>query len=155
VASQVNKYDVFVFADTPKGSFASSLDFEPGAVLSIEVQIPGGHSAKTGIQIWYQDAQILPVQADIWFVGNKTKQRVELEDPFPGGLGWRAEAYNNGKRNHTFYVTVETDPLITPTGFVPPVYLLPAIDATVAYDYATAIGEAGNVYVPGTPSTFP
>jgi hypothetical protein len=123
VASAINKYDVFVFSNTPKGSFASALDFEPGIVLSIEVEIVGGHSGKTGIQIWYGTNQIIPRQADLWFTGNKTKQKVELEDPFPGGLGWRAEAYNNGARNHTFYVTVETDPLGLAVLF-PPVLLL-------------------------------
>jgi len=126
-----NKYDVFVFSDTPKGSFASSLDFDPGVVVSIEVQIPGGHSGKTGIQIWYGDAQVLPVQADKWFVGNKTRQRIELTDPFPGGLGWRAEAYNNGKRNHTFYVVVETDPLGTLSELYPPVLLLRQYGETI------------------------
>jgi hypothetical protein len=123
VALTTNKYDVFVFADTPKGSLASSLDFVPGIVESIEVQIPGGHSGKTGIQIWYHDAQVLPVQDDVWFVGNKTRQKVQLTDPFPGGLGWRAEAYNNGKRNHTFYVIVEVDPALAGL-LLPPVLLL-------------------------------
>lgn len=123
MASQVNDYDVFVFSDTPKGSFASSLDFEPGTVLSIDVRIPKGHAGKTGIQIWYHDAQVIPKQADLWYVGNGVSKKWELEDPFPGGLGWRAEAYNNGKRDHTFYVTVETDPLGLSALF-PPVLLL-------------------------------
>ena len=155
MATAINKYDVFVFSDTPKGSFASSLDFEPGTVLSIEVEIVGGHSGKTGIQIWYGNNQLVPRQADVWFTGNKAKQRVELEDPFPGGLGWRAEAYNNGKRNHTFYVTVETDPLGVSSLLMPPVILLPEIDATVPRDFAEAIDGIGSGYVPGTPSTYP
>jgi hypothetical protein len=123
VAAVVNKYDVFVFENTVKGSFASSLDFEPGIVVSIEVQIPKGHAGKTGIQIWYNEAQLVPRQDDKWFTGNGTKTKVELDDPFPGGLGWRAEAYNLGKRPHTFWVIVETDPLGLAVLF-PPVLLL-------------------------------
>ena len=155
MATTINKYDVFVFDNTPKGSFASSLDFEPGTVVSLEVQIPKGHAGKTGIQIWYNESQLIPKQDNKWFTGNNTKTKVEYEDPFPGGLGWRAEAYNVGKRNHTFWVIVETDPLGVSTLLMPPVILLPQSDSTQPYEWNTAIGEQGSGYIPGTPSTFP
>lgn len=123
MAQRVESYDVFVAADTPPGTFASSLDFPPGVVTAIEARIPGGHSGKTGLQLWYNDSQLLPITASRWFKGNKTRLRVELEDPFPGGLGWRAEAYNTGKRGHTFEVHVELDELGAGALF-PPVILL-------------------------------
>lgn len=125
MAQFLDQTDVFVFHNTTKGSFASSLEFVPGEVIAVEVKIPAGHAGKTGIQIWYDDQQVLPRTSDKYFTGNKTTRRVELDDPFPGGLGWRAEAYNLDKYNHTFYVRFEVDNLVREGVLaLPPVLLI-------------------------------
>jgi hypothetical protein len=124
VSQFLERYDVTVAADLLPGEFATSFGFVPGIVLGLKIEIPAGHAGKTGIQIWYEDQQLLPRTSGVWFKGNKINRRITLDDPFPGGIGWRAEAYNTGRRQHIFWVEFTLDEFTSALARLPPVLLL-------------------------------
>jgi hypothetical protein len=125
VAERVELFEVTVLAGIAPGLYSVETNFPQGEVTAVDVRIPSGHAGKTGIQVWSGTAQVLPRTSGAWFRGNKTRQRVEVVDPFPGVSAWIVYAYNLGKRPHTFPVRFELNELAAPvTDTLPPVLLL-------------------------------
>ena len=123
----------------PINSTLERTDFPPGVVEAITVEIPSGHVGKTGIRIWYNDAQLIPRNASTWLKGNKKTIRYDFDDPHPGGVGWYVDHYNAGRRDHTFYFVVELSELADAL-LNPPVLLLRQYGETYAGE-----GGAGTV----------
>src|ERR1700675_3149174 len=114
MAQRVHRFDIV----SPKGqpfpnTVTDRVDFAPGIVTAITVEIPRGHAGKTGMAIFYGNAQLIPFDGTAYIKGNGKTTRYEFDDPHPGGIGWFVEHFNGGKRDHPFRVAYELDEIAT------------------------------------------
>jgi hypothetical protein len=131
MAERVERFNVNVPAET--SLLVEALTFSPGTVTGFTIEIPHGHHRLTGIAIYYGDGQVIPHKGSAYFRGDHTQRHWDLDDPFPGGTGWYAQAFNNDHHyDHTFHCEVELDEVSATAVQLPPVILLPFAGEAVA-----------------------
>jgi len=125
MAQRVYRFNIVSPPNSPPVSATTErVDFPPGIVEAITVEIPAGHAGKTGIAVSFGNNQIIPTGGSAWMSGNKKTIRYDLDDMFPGGVGWFVDHYNSGKRAHTFRLAVEVDDSTVDASLLPSVLLL-------------------------------
>ena len=93
---------------SPAGTLAAaptvaSLALEAATLESVQVIIPPGHSALTGVRVVRQDVTILPWSPGTWLSGDSENEVWEIGSYFDAG-DLHMEAYNTDIFDHTFYL---------------------------------------------------
>lgn len=88
---------------------------EDKAIVSVELDIPTGHSGRTGIRIMKGDTQLIPWGFNSWIIGSGIDHDFPVGRYTPTG-DVSIQAYNIGTFPHTFYLrlTLEDPPRPTP-----------------------------------------
>jgi len=124
----------------------NALTINQGTVTAIEIHMPSGHAGLSGIQIAYNEQQIIPEPPDDFYHGNKRTIRRELSEIFPTGGKWYVRTYNADQHyDHTFSIDFEIDALDLAGGALPPILRLRGAleDAT-----ASAVPGGGGPAIP-------
>lgn len=153
MAQHVEKFAVLAPANTPAvSSIATAVTFPPGVITAVDVKIPGGHSRKTGLQLFYGEIQLIPRTSGQYLRGNKVRHRFEFEELFAGGSGWVTDVFNTGQYDHTFELYLEVIDTADALALLPPVLLLR--QSGESFDGAPAPG-IGPTPIPGPGGTVP
>jgi hypothetical protein len=94
----------------PDDPHVESVEVEGNVITEIDILIPYGHMALTGISFWYGDDQIHPTPKGSWIKGNEIwithKTRILLPERYNVIT---VKAFNLDEvYDHTFYVYIHT-----------------------------------------------
>lgn len=93
---------------TPSGTAltspqSTSVAFQPGIVVGLEVFVPLGHNGLTGWAVSQANTQIIPETGDPFFVMDNDTVKWPL-DGFLNSGDWEFLSYNTDIVTHTFYL---------------------------------------------------
>lgn len=127
MADRIENFRITQPAGDNPGDFTSTLvSFDPGIVTAVIIHVPSGHAGLTGIQIAYNDDQIIPAPPRVYYRGNKRTLRRELSEEYPANGNWFVQVFNGDKfYAHTWDVEFEVDALDLTGGRLPLVLFLP------------------------------
>jgi hypothetical protein len=101
----------------------SEIILPPGTIRRISVMVPRGHQAESGLRMFLQEFQIVPISPDDWLEGDG--ETIEWEEWLEIGTTNRVlkvKGYNLDINNdHTFYIRLNVQP---PTVTISPEQIL-------------------------------
>lgn len=91
-------------ATTQANPFIHDISFQTAEVLAIEIVIPDGHAALTGLAIMQTQQIVIPWSGNVWITSNNETIKWPYKDYLRNG-SWQVAAYNADNFNpHTFFL---------------------------------------------------